>query len=85
LLHIDPKQVVMALNPFPSKPLTDIFTPLDSTIDRRTRCRIVPMSVLVLGVGRTGTTSEYSSGTGRMAVYAVTSDTDFYIQHLEQH
>ncbi|KAH8197791.1 hypothetical protein TruAng_008038 [Truncatella angustata] len=47
----------MALNPFSSKPPTDIFTRQDSTIDRRGKCRTVPMSVLALGMGRTGTTS----------------------------
>ncbi|OQE35363.1 hypothetical protein PENCOP_c013G08935 [Penicillium coprophilum] len=47
----------MALNIFPSKPPTDIFTPDDHVIDRRGRGRTVPMRVLVLGLGRTGTAS----------------------------
>lgn len=37
------------------KPLTDIFT-ADTDIDRRQCTRTVPMKVLILGCGRTGTT-----------------------------
>jgi hypothetical protein len=37
-----------------AKPWTDIFTS-DTCIDRRQSHRTVPMKVLVLGVGRTGT------------------------------
>ena len=39
------------------KPKTDIFTPYQTDIDRRKCGRTVPMRVLVLGLGRTGTTS----------------------------
>ncbi|TDZ16167.1 putative membrane protein [Colletotrichum orbiculare MAFF 240422] len=39
-----------------SRPLTDIFTN-DSEIDRRNLSRTVPMKVLCLGLGRTGTAS----------------------------
>ncbi|KAF5016106.1 hypothetical protein F66182_12319, partial [Fusarium sp. NRRL 66182] len=39
-----------------TKPVTDIFTG-DTSIDRRKCQRVVPMKVLVLGVGRTGTAS----------------------------
>ena len=41
--------------PFRPKPITDIFTN-DMSIDRRKCQRVVPMKVLVLGLGRTGTT-----------------------------
>lgn len=37
-----------------AKPWTDVFTS-DTCIDRRQCHRTVPMKVLVLGVGRTGT------------------------------
>ncbi|KAF4635237.1 hypothetical protein G7Y89_g2870 [Cudoniella acicularis] len=47
----------MAVNSFPSKPITDIFTRHETTIDRREGGRTVPMRVLVLGMGRTGTAS----------------------------
>ncbi|KAH8689963.1 hypothetical protein BGW36DRAFT_401431 [Talaromyces proteolyticus] len=43
-----------------AKPVTDIFTN-DMPIDRRKCQRVVPMKVLVLGVGRTGTASNPSS------------------------
>jgi hypothetical protein len=36
------------------KPITDIFTS-DTSIDRRKCARVVPMKVLVFGLGRTGT------------------------------
>ncbi|KAJ9647280.1 hypothetical protein H2199_002267 [Coniosporium tulheliwenetii] len=39
------------------KPITDIFTPDDTEIDRRKCRRTVPMRVLALGLGRTGTAS----------------------------
>ncbi|KAL1600853.1 hypothetical protein SLS60_007241 [Paraconiothyrium brasiliense] len=38
------------------KPITDVFTD-DTDIDRRQCTRTVPMKVLILGVGRTGTAS----------------------------
>lgn len=40
------------------QPMTDIFTD-DTNIDRRKCHRTVPMKVLALGVGRTGTACEY--------------------------
>ena len=39
------------------KPITDIFTN-DTDIDRRHCRRVVPMKVLILGLGRTGTACE---------------------------
>ncbi|KAL3418034.1 nad dependent epimerase [Phlyctema vagabunda] len=39
------------------KPITDIFTPKDTDINRRELRRTVPMRVLMLGLGRTGTSS----------------------------
>jgi hypothetical protein len=50
------------------QPMTDIFTD-DTNINRRKCHRTVPMKVLALGVGRTGTACEYygsgiGSGTG---------------------
>ena len=39
------------------KPATDIFTPYQTDIDRRKCKRTVPMRVLALGLGRTGTAS----------------------------
>ncbi|KAI6716159.1 NAD dependent epimerase/dehydratase [Diplocarpon mali] len=39
----------------PTRPVTDIFTPKDTTIDRSKCRRTVPMRVLLLGMGRTGT------------------------------
>jgi hypothetical protein len=68
LLHIKyfslfatPYKAIMSLvlsdNPAP-QPLTDIFTN-DTNIVRRKCHRIVPMKVLALGVGRTGTACEY--------------------------
>ena len=39
------------------KPATDIFTPYQTDIDRRKCKRTVPMKVLALGLGRTGTAS----------------------------
>lgn len=41
------------------QPMTDIFTE-DTNIDRRKCHRTVPMKVLALGVGRTGTACEYT-------------------------
>ncbi|XMA11014.1 hypothetical protein WAI453_003805 [Rhynchosporium graminicola] len=41
----------------PPRPITDIFTSKDTAIDRSKCTRTVPMRVLVLGVGRTGTVS----------------------------
>jgi hypothetical protein len=46
----------MAGVPYTSKPVTDIFT-ADTDIDRRKCHRKVPMKVLALGLGRTGTAS----------------------------
>lgn len=43
--------------PYTPKPVTDIFTN-DSDIDRRACKRVVPMKVLALGLGRTGTACE---------------------------
>ena len=43
--------------PYTPKPATDIFTPYQTDIDRRKCKRTVPMKVLALGVGRTGTAS----------------------------
>lgn len=40
------------------QPMTDIFTS-DTNIDRRKCHRTVPMKVLALGVGRTGTACEF--------------------------
>jgi hypothetical protein len=40
------------------QPITDIFTD-DTNIDRRKCHRTVPMKVLALGVGRTGTACEF--------------------------
>lgn len=37
------------------KPITDIFTPKDTCVNRRELKRTVPMKVLILGLGRTGT------------------------------
>ena len=45
----------MLLHLSTSKPLTDIFTAEDTDIDREKCQRVVPMRVLVLGMGRTGT------------------------------
>lgn len=42
--------------PYTPKPITDIFT-ADTDIDRRQCKRVVPMKVLALGLGRTGTAS----------------------------
>ena len=42
--------------PYTPKPITDIFT-ADTDIDRRKCHRVVPMKVLALGLGRTGTAS----------------------------
>lgn len=39
------------------QPMTDVFTD-DTNIDRRKCHRTVPMKVLALGVGRTGTACE---------------------------
>merc|ERR1711939_1065086 len=43
--------------PYTPKPATDIFTPYQTDINRRECKRIVPMRVLALGLGRTGTAS----------------------------
>jgi len=40
------------------QPMTDVFTN-DTNIDRRKCHRTVPMKVLALGVGRTGTACEF--------------------------
>lgn len=47
----------MGLHKFHNKPVTDIFTPKDTSINRRQCQRVVPMRVLALGLGRTGTAS----------------------------
>lgn len=47
----------MAFQPYTRKPITDIFTSRDTDINRRECRRIVPMRVLALGLGRTGTAS----------------------------
>jgi hypothetical protein len=44
----------MAFQPYTPKPITDIFTN-DTDINRRECRRVVPMRVLALGLGRTGT------------------------------
>lgn len=44
----------MAFQPYTPKPVTDIFTH-DTDINRRECRRVVPMRVLALGLGRTGT------------------------------
>lgn len=46
----------MAFRPYTPKPVTDIFTS-DTDINRRECRRVVPMRVLALGLGRTGTAS----------------------------
>lgn len=43
------------------QPITDVFTD-DTNIDRRKCHRTVPMKVLALGVGRTGTACESNVG-----------------------
>ena len=48
----------MANQPYTPKPVTDIFT-ADTDIDRRQCKRVVPMRVLALGLGRTGTACEF--------------------------
>lgn len=48
----------MANQPYTPKPITDIFT-ADTDIDRRKCVRTVPMKVLALGLGRTGTACKY--------------------------
>lgn len=50
----------MAFQPYTPKPLTDIFTN-DTDIDRRKCRRTVPMKVLALGLGRTGTACKNNS------------------------
>lgn len=40
------------------KPITDVFTN-DTDMDKRGQTRSVPMKVLLLAVGRTGTACEY--------------------------
>lgn len=47
----------MAFQPYTPKPVTDIFT-ADTDINRRECRRVVPMRVLALGLGRTGTACE---------------------------
>ena len=44
---------------FKSKPVTDIFNN-DTCINRRNCSRQVPMKVLILGLGRTGTACSYT-------------------------
>lgn len=46
--------ITMAFQPYTPKPITDIFTN-DTDINRRECRRVVPMRVLALGLGRTGT------------------------------
>lgn len=43
--------------PYTPKPVTDIFTPYQTDIDRRKCTRTKPMKILALGLGRTGTAS----------------------------
>lgn len=45
---------------FTPRPVTDIFTN-DTCINRRNCTRSVPMKVLILGVGRTGTACMFIS------------------------
>lgn len=47
----------MAFQPYTPKPATDIFTTYETDINRRECRRVVPMRVLALGLGRTGTAS----------------------------
>ena len=47
----------MAFQPYTPKPITDVFTPGDTDINRRECRRTQPMRVLALGLGRTGTAS----------------------------
>lgn len=47
----------MAFQPYTPKPATDIFTNYETDINRRECRRVVPMRVLALGLGRTGTAS----------------------------
>ena len=46
--------------PYTPKPITDIFT-ADTDIDRRKCVRTVPMRVLALGLGRTGTACKFGT------------------------
>lgn len=48
----------MAFQPYTPKPVTDIFTN-DTDINRRECRRVVPMRVLALGLGRTGTACKH--------------------------
>ena len=43
--------------PYTPKPSTDLFTSYETEINRRECRRVVPMKVLALGLGRTGTAS----------------------------
>lgn len=54
---------VMLSDNLAPQPVTDIFTG-DTNIDRRKCHRTVPMKVLALGVGRTGTACEFAVSRG---------------------
>ena len=47
----------MASQPYTPKPATDLFTTYETSINRRECRRTVPMRLLALGLGRTGTAS----------------------------
>jgi hypothetical protein len=63
---------------YTTKPITDIFTN-DTQIDRRYCRRVVPMKVLILGLGRTGTACENSSQAERLS-----RRSDTKLIHLQQ-
>lgn len=46
-------------NTYSKKPITDVFTN-DTDMDKRGMTRTVPMKVLLLAVGRTGTACKFS-------------------------
>jgi hypothetical protein len=50
---------------FTPRPMTDIFTS-DTSINRRNCTRQVPMKVLILGLGRTGTACKYFTPRSRL-------------------
>jgi len=49
--------VMAPFQPYTTKPSTDFFTNYETEINRRECRRVVPMKVLALGLGRTGTAS----------------------------
>jgi hypothetical protein len=71
--------ITMAFQPYTPKPITDIFTN-DTDINRRECRRVVPMRVLALGLGRTGTACK-----SQYHITSIKCDRELTMRHSPPH